>query len=309
MRQVVVVVLLLLIGMGTRAWAQQDAPPEPVLGPPPVAKPAYKTTVRTRPSPDWTQDRSFTSTRFWLLDPGSFEVQAWLRTRFPHSVGGVRGPATLLWQHEVEIGVVPHLQIDIYENLTINADEKGHRVVQQEGVQIEARVAIPSYYGQMFGNPVLYFEFHPKRSEPDRVEFRLLMGGAPTKWFYMAINPYIETNVEPTTTDTAELDAVGAPVLVKQSKFIADMEFGTTAAFGFRVAEWLRLSAELKIGADMLGDENNRPHFVWFTGPGFILKPLRNKYFKIMATCLFALPPTDARAQQFEPLFIVGSQF
>ncbi len=294
----------LLLLLCRPALAQRDAPPEPVAVP---AKPPYKSTVYAHPSPEWTQDRSFTSTRFWRMDPGNFEVQAWLRTRIGHAVDGKRGLATVLWQHEVEIGVAPHLQIDLYENLTMNVDENGHRGIQQEGVQIEARVAIPSYYGQMFGNPVLYFEFHPRRAEPDRVEFRLLMGGAPTKWFYLAVNPYVETNVE--ATETVTLDTTGAPILLKQSKFIADMEFGATAAFGFRVSEWLRLSGEIKIGADMLGDENNRPHFVGFTGPGFILRPLRNRYFKIMGTCLFALPGTDVRAQEFEPLVIVGSQF
>jgi hypothetical protein len=74
----------------------------------------------------------------------------------------------------------------------------------------------------------------------------------------------------------------------------------------------LRLSAELKIGADMLGDENNHLHFVWFLGPGLILKPLPGKlrqYLKIMGTCLFAMPGTASGAQRFEPLFILGAQF
>ena len=72
------------------------------------------------------------------------------------------------------------------------------------------------------------------------------------------------------------------------------------------------MSAEAKIGADMLGDADNKLHFVWFLGPGFILKPLPGslkQYLKIMGTCLFAMPGTDRSAQQFEPLVIIGSQF
>jgi hypothetical protein len=286
------------------AWAQLDQPPEPVLPPPPppvvqpppTAPSKYQALVRAhKPSPEWTQDRSFTSTRFWLLDPGSYEVETWLRTRVPHEIAGVRGPAELLMQHEIEIGLVPHLQIDLYENLTFNVDPDGVRRVQQEGNQIEARIAIPSYYGQVFANPVIYLEWHPRHGDPDRAEVRLLLGGAPTRWLYLAVNPYIETNIEETA-----------------GKYIADMEFGTTIAAGFRVAEQLRLSAEIKIGADMLGDPNNQLHFVFFAGPGFIWKPLPQrwrKYLKVMATCLFAIPPTPAEAQQFEPLFILGSQF
>lgn len=252
--------------------------------------------VRARPrSPEWTQDRTFTSTRFWLLDPGTYEVQMWFRTRIPHEVAGVRGPAQFLWQHEVEIGVFPHVQIDLYENLSFNVDENGRRGIQQEGVQIEARIAIPSYYGQIPLNPVIYVEFHPKHGEPDRAELRLLLGGAPTRWLYLAANPYIETNVEQTS-----------------GKFVADAEVGTTLAAGFRVASWLTLNAETKIGGDMLGDPNNKFHFVWWAGPGFIVKPLPGKlkrYLKIMGTCLFAIPPTDAGAQELEPLVIIGSQW
>jgi hypothetical protein len=317
MRQLLVALLLSGSAFAAQVGAPQEVPelppsPAPRMVPPPAS--GYRAVVRAHPpSPPWTQDRSFTSSRFWLLDPGSFEVEMWLRTRFPHEVNGVRGLAEILWQHEIEMGVWPHVQIDLYENLDINVGEDGKRTVTQEGNQIEARIAIPSYYGQYFGNPVIYLEWHPRHNQPDRAEVRLLLGGAPTRWFYLVVNPYVETNIEPTETQTAVIDpATNMPKLEKSNKFIADMEFGTTVAAGFRVSEWLRLSAELKIGADMLGDADNRLHFVWFLGPGFILKPLPGRYrqyLKIMGTCLFAMPGTNEAAQQFEPLFIIGSQF
>src|SRR2546430_3037885 len=44
------------------------------FSPPPPA--GYTAVVHGfRPSPAWTQDRNFTSTRFWRLDPGNYEVQ------------------------------------------------------------------------------------------------------------------------------------------------------------------------------------------------------------------------------------------
>ncbi len=224
----------------------------------------------------------------------------------------MRGPAGLRLQNEIDIGVWPHVQIDLYENMTFNEESDGVRRVQQEGNQIEARIAIPSYYGQMFANPVIYLEWHPRHNAPDRAEFRMLLGGAPRPWFYLVVNPYFETNVQETDIYTATTDAAGMAQVVKSSKYIADMELGTTVAAGFRLHDKLRLSAELKIGADMLGDPDNTLHFVWFVGPGFILKPLPakyRKYLKIMATCLFAMPGTPNQAQQIEPLIILGSQF
>ncbi len=311
--------VLVLVAAPLSAAAQLDAPPEQPLPERPIAAPqpptsGYASVVRAhRPSPEWTQDRSFTSTRFWLLDPGQFESETWLRTRIFPEVGGVRAPAELLLQHEIEIGVWPHIQIDLYENMTFNVEDDGARRVQQEGNQLEARIAIPSYYGQLFGNPVIYLEWHPRHNAPDRAEIRLLMGGSLTRWMYLVVNPYVESNLEPTDVFTAAIDPTTLmSTVVKSSKFIADMEFGTTVAAGFRITDGFRLSAELKIGADMLGDEANKLHFVWFLGPGFIWKPLPpkyRKYFKIMGTCLFAMPGTNVGAQQFEPLVILGSQF
>jgi hypothetical protein len=302
-KQVALVAALLM--MPAPARAQLDQPVEhpqdsdSAPAPEPVSPwQRYQSHVKAHPtSPEWTQDRMFTSTRFWLLDPGTYEVQMWLRTRIPHVDGmtGLRGPAEFLWQHEIEIGIFPHLQIDLYENLTFNVDDSGKRGIQQEGVQIEARIAIPSRYGQMPLNPVIYLEFHPRHDAPDRGEIRLLLGGAATRWLYLAANPYFEGNLEQTS-----------------GKYIADAEVGTTLAAGFRATAWLTASAEVKLGGDMLGDPTNTLHFVWFAGPGFIAKPLPGKlkrYLKIMATALFALPGTDARAQEFEPLVIIGSQW
>lgn len=284
------------------AHAQLDQPVEPPQDSDsvPTAEPTspwqrYQSRVKAHPtSPEWTQDRTFTSTRLWLLDPGVYEVQTWLRTRIPHvdPMTGARGPNEYLWQHEIEIGVYPHIQIDLYENL-VNDD--GTHNLKQEGVQIEARIAIPSRYGQIPLNPVVYLEFHPRHDAPDRAELRLLLGGAPTRWLYLAANPYFEGNVEGTA-----------------GRYIADAEVGTTLAAGVRATSWLTVSAETKIGGDMLGDPSNQLHFVWWAGPGFIAKPLPGKlkrYLKIMGSCLFALPGTDVRAQEFEPLVILGSQW
>ncbi len=291
--------------------AQQQKPPPTVVPPvpppplPPGQRPEdidsgpYRSVVHA--SPQWTQDRSFTSTRFWRLDPGTYEVETWLRTRIQHEFNGSREPAELLFQNEIEIGLTKHLQIDIYENLTFNVEDDGKRGIQQEGVQLEARISLGSYYNQYFLNPVLYLEYHPRHNDADRAEVRILLGqGFLDGRLYFALNPYFETNVTPS----------------EGGKYILDAEVGTTAAVGVKITEWLRLSAELKIGGDMLGDPDNKFHFVAWAGPGFIFKPLPGKlkqYFKVMGTVLFDLiprnNPNEPNPQAIEPLFIVGSQF
>lgn len=310
MRAFLLFLLFLLAAFPRPARAQLDAPPEPPLpdapdrarqAPPPTR---YRGVVRA--SPQWTQDRSFTSTRFWLLDAGNYEAQVWFRTRTFPEIGGRSAPAEFLLQAEVEIGVLPHLQIDVYHNLTFNTDGSGNRGFQVEGNQIEARIAIPRYYGQIFANPVIYLEWHPRYGQPDRGEIRLLLGGAPTERLYLAVNPYVEANLQ----NSDIVDAMGN----SSNRYLADVEFGTTVAAGVRVTDRFRINGEMKIGADMLGDVDNRLHFVWWLGPGFILKPLPtryNRHLKIMGTVLFAMTGTalDRGAQQVEPLLILGSQF
>jgi hypothetical protein len=308
---------LLLVVAAAPARAQKDAPPEPVLPPAPVYR---SQVIGYRPSPEWTQDRSFTSTRFWRLDPGQYEVEFWWRTRLYREANT---PADVLLQAEIEIGIAPHLQLDLYENVQFNQGDDGSRHLTQEGNQIELRIAIPSYYGQMFGNPVIYLEWHPRQGQPDRAEVRLLLGGAPTPRLYLVVNPYVEANMESTESTSVALDAAGRPILdqmgqptlTRTSKYLADAEVGTTLAAGVRITDWLRLSAEMKIGGDMLGDQNNKLHFVWFLGPGFILKPLKNQRLKVMGTCLFLMPGSEGAGaghdppQAYEPLLIIGSQF
>jgi hypothetical protein len=302
-------------------------PPEPTLPPPPtgtstegpdleVPSSMYETVVRGhRPSPAFAQDRLFTSTRFWLLDPGQAEVEVWSRTRFFKDSTGQ--PTEHLWQAEFMIGAWPHLQLDVYQNINYNVDSDGVRRVTPEGNQIEARIAIPSYYGQIFANPVIYLEWHPQYGGPERAEIRLLLGGEVTDWMILAVNPYFETNVTKTDSPVVVIQN-GMPTPALHSEFIADAEAGATIAAGFKITDGLRLSAQAKVGGDMLGSSTNTFHLVAWAGPGLIWKPLPEPYsrlLKIMATCMFGLAGTDLHdpdagaGQSVEAQFIVGSQF
>src|SRR5262249_35711431 len=124
-----------------------------------------------RRSREATPQPPFAGPRFWRLDPGRFEVEQWWRVR-QHRDGS--GSEHLL-QTEIEIGLSPHIQIDIYENLQVQPGQQ----IDQEGNQIEMRYSIASSYGQIWGNPTLYLEWHPRHNAPDRPEGRVLIGGTP----------------------------------------------------------------------------------------------------------------------------------
>src|SRR5215472_8631391 len=82
--------------------------------------PSYETVVQSnKPSPTQTQDRVFSGTRFWLLDPGRYEVETWWSEKFKKD-----DPNEGLLQLEIEIGLAPHLQLDLYQNFSIDNDGK-----------------------------------------------------------------------------------------------------------------------------------------------------------------------------------------
>src|SRR6185295_3523834 len=115
-----------------------------------------------KPSPTWTQDRNFSSTRFWLLDPGTIEVETWWITRIYD-----KDPSSVRFLQEIEWGIAPHLQLDLYGQFRLdrqsnisepNDDLKEQRYLSYKGWQAELRIAIPNYYGQIPLNPVVYLE-------------------------------------------------------------------------------------------------------------------------------------------------------
>lgn len=77
---------------------------------PSLDRPDYHAAVTAPPaSPEFTQDRVFGGTRFWLLDPNEYEVEVWLDQKRLKD-----GSTETLLQAEIEIGLAPHLQLDLY---------------------------------------------------------------------------------------------------------------------------------------------------------------------------------------------------
>lgn len=244
---------------------------------PSKSSPDYSATVAAqRPSPAFTQDRAFSSTRFWLLDPGRYEVEIWCSQKRQRG-----GTNETLGQVEIEIGLAPHLQIDLYQNFNLDGS------VSSEGQQIEMRYSFGLHYNDIPFNPVLYLEWHPRHHAQDRAEARLLLGGDVGKVLWAA-NLFYEMNV----------DGYNAPV--NEGK---DLEVGATAAASYGFGDYVRVGAEVKAGGDMHGGPSVQPMFL--AGPNVLLK-LPSAHLKLTATLLIGAMDQDPKLY---PWIIAGWGF
>ncbi len=248
---------------------------------PGLGSPDYQTTVNAPrlKSPVQTQDRVFAASRFWKLDPGRYEVEVWWDEKFKRDE-----PNESVLKLEIEIGLTPHIQLDIYQNFVIQNGQ-----FDVEGNQIELRYAFASTYNEIPWNPVLYLEWHPRKQAQDRAEVRLLMGGDLPAAGLWSANVFAEGNVDYFNASYAEG---------------FDGEFGISAAVSFPVVgDVLRLGAEVQGGVDQHGS----PQFYasGLVGPNILLT-YRPAGLKLTATALFGLFHEDPLCRLF---VIAGWQF
>ena len=278
-RRAVAAALLALGALPRTARAQQESAAAAMPRPEPEPK-AIEVTVPGAPrSPSWTQGRTFGATRVWLLDPGEQEAEAWYSARVNHN--GVAGDVEHLWQIEYMIGVAPHVQLDVYFNYA--HDSEGFHI---EGAQIEGRFSLAKRYGDIWGNPALYVEWHPQTRGPNRGELRLLIGGQilSPRW-YGAINPFWEQNLDK-----------GA-----DGKFSSDREIGASGAIGYAVVpQLLSVGAEIKAAADQ--QDGTTYKGVAELGPTMWLTLLKG-HLRFTATALFG---ATRKSDSFYPIFVMA---
>src|SRR5215472_3587950 len=270
--------LLVMLALASTALAQET---QGYSAGPGLGSPDYQTTVNAPrvKSPPQTQDRLFGSTRFWKLDPGRYEVQVWWDEKVKRDE-----PNESLLKLEIEIGLTPHIQLDIYQNFIISNGQ-----FDVEGNQIELRYAFAANYNEISWNPVLYIEWHPRKQAQDRAELRLLVGGDLPAAGIWAANVFAEGNVNYFNASFAEG---------------FDGEFGVSASASFPVAgDWLRLGAEVQGGVDQHGSP--RFYASGFVGPNVLLT-YRPAQLKLTATALFGLFHEDPLVRLF---VIAGWQF
>ncbi|MBI3726386.1 hypothetical protein HY251_20870 [bacterium] len=244
------------------------------------------------PSPEWTQDRGWPATRFWRLDHGAFEVEVWYQAKVHRPRAGGKGSngTEHFWQGEIEVGILPGIQLDVYENLIKEPGEP----VNQEGNQIELRIA-PWNYGAVPANPTLYLEWHPVHKGDDRWEVRLLVGGSPFERFFLAAN------------SITEMETGGDRML----------EWGFTGAASYEVVPGaLRIGAETRITWEFSQQHDDSPTdgFDAEIGPNVFFRPLAlvkeewGHWLKISCTALFGLNG-DRSSEFLRAILVVGCEF
>ena len=117
--------------------------------------------------PRWTARRLFPTTRVYVVPPGVLQLEYWTRAKVPDE-----GQTTVETQYEVEIGLPHRFQIDLY-HVTEKTGSEGELAVSEQ--KYELRYALADW-GELLLNPTLYFEYVSRNSEPDKVEYKLLLG-------------------------------------------------------------------------------------------------------------------------------------
>ncbi len=256
----------------------------------------YQTLVVGRqPSPSFTQDREFTTTRVWVLDPGKFTVEQWWNGFLGASAAEPNPyPDDHFFQTELEWGLAPHLQLDVYANYEFNQTPTGSYQVAtggHTGIAAELRVALGDYWGQIPGNPTLYFELTSQYYNSPRAEVRLLLGDTViTPKLLVALNLAFERNV------------------FRDPASGIDYEIKADVGLNYEVVkDILRLGVEGVVGWDSHGtvDDQGRSllHPVLAVGPSLLLTEPR-KRIKLLAALLHGFAEWD---QPWMPTVIVST--
>jgi hypothetical protein len=259
----------------------------------------YETRVTTfRKSPTFTQDRQFTNARVWVLDPGRYTVEQWWTGSYGNTVMDRNFTNTEghFFQTEIEMGVARHVQVDIYFNYEFAQTSNGGLEIAKgghTGVAAEVRVAIPEYWGQVWGNPTLYFELTSQYYNSPRAEGRLLLGGTMfTPRLMGAVNFSFERNIFRDQYSGIDYEI--------KSQWGANYDI---------IPGWFRAGAEATFGWDSHGtinpDGSSGLHPVAQIGPS-VLFTIPSRFFKVLGTVLFGLADYDA---PYQPQIIASCTF
>jgi len=236
-------------------------------------------------SPSWTQSRTFTGTRFWRLDPGQQEFELWYSARLKKD--GDPEVNRHLWQAEYMVSLIRGLQFDVYFNYQYDKEHGPHI----EGAQIEARIA-PWRYGEIWGNPALYLEWHPRNRDANRGEARLLLGGQlGLPRLRGAFNLLWEQNLDSPTGAKAD--------------YLADREIGTTGAIAYElIPHVFAVGGEGQFKLDQQGEDVSLRDAarVVKAGPMFWVR-LVEGHLHLTASALIGL--TD-KSDRYNPIVILG---
>lgn len=138
--------------------------------------------------PLWSTMRMFPSTRIYVMNPpGTIMYEKWFDIRDRRD-----GPAEIRMRDEFTFGIGKRLQLDLY-NHTVFDGENGEHTFKWKGFSGEVRYALADW-GEIFGNPTLYFEYKLKKGRKG-IEPKLLLGDKVGERGIWGVNLIYEANV------------------------------------------------------------------------------------------------------------------
>jgi hypothetical protein len=193
--------------------------------------------------PRWTAHRRFPTTRIYVIPEGEIEVEYWLRVDEPR-----HGDDTQIRHfYEIEFGLLHRFQLDLYVDAIHDGEWEPFDETER---MVELRYALADW-GELWGNPTLYYEVVDRQRGPDKLEAKLLLGDEWAEGWHWGTNFVWEK--ETGGEEERELEFTGAV-----SRTLVDERFSA--------------GAELKV-AQITNDVDAAHRHEYFAGPSFQWKP------------------------------------
>ena len=222
--------------------------------------------------PQWTLQRSFSTSRVYVRPPGSSEfVQYWT----PEWKDGVSGHA---FREEIEIGLPCRFQLDFYQNWGI--DESGNSFYK--GSSVELRYALADW-GKIPLNPTLYSEWAFNDAAPDVWELKLLLGETFGRRWNWAGNIIYERETGGSRK--------------------TEIAFSTALSYAI-IDETLNLGLEALAERKTEAGSRSHPEYEFLVGPSINVHPTRNTFVTVAP--LFG---TTKDSPDVELFVVAGFQF
>lgn len=204
--------------------------------------------------PRWTDRRRFPETRVYVAPAGAATAEFW----FEPKVSFDGEPVRLRTLYELSFGLGARLQLDLYLRLEHNGTDP----MQVESERVELRWALANW-GVIWGNPTLYAEWIRPTAEPQRLEFKLLLGGEVTDRLFWGANLFWERELW------------GGP---------QESEYGVTGGLSYSLSSTVGLGAELRAEfVDHRTTRFNPDGIELLIGPSVSFRPISQVHLLLVA--------------------------